>query len=103
MPDTGLHMLKTWALSFSERCLLVVTPSSAMKSVCQPLPVLLLPAASVCLPVGLSMYLCVCVCLSVYVVAGGAEALAAAGTTLLRAAKASLHPALKLLGDLAAH
>ena len=62
MPDTGLHMLKTWALSFSERCLLVVTPSSAMKSVCQPLPVLLLPAASVCLPVGLSMYLCVCVC-----------------------------------------
>ena len=62
MPDTGLHMLKTWALSFSERCLLVVTPSSAMKSVCQPLPVLLLPAASVCLPVGLSMYLSVCVC-----------------------------------------
>ena len=55
MPDTGLHMLKTWALSFSERCLLVVTPSSAMKSVCQPLPVLLLHAASVCLPVGLSM------------------------------------------------
>ena len=62
MPDTGLRMLKTWVLSFSERCLLVVTPSSAMKSVCQPLPVLLLPAASVCLPFGLSMYLCVCVC-----------------------------------------
>ena len=58
-----------------------------------------------CLPAcrSVDVSLCVCVCLSVYVVAGGAEALAAAGTTLLRAAKASLHPALKLLGDLAAH
>ena len=53
-PDMGLHMLKTWVLSFSGRFLLVVTPSSAMEGVCQPLTEQL-HGASGCLPVCLSV------------------------------------------------